>query len=57
MLNKFCFHVYAQKSVFIGQNVNFLTPSTPDPPTLEFIELVPSKKLELDVPDTLGMPS
>ena len=22
MLNNFCFHVYAQKSVFIGQNVN-----------------------------------
>ena len=30
MLNNFCFHVYAQKSVFIGQNVNaFLTASTP----------------------------
>ncbi len=22
MLNNFCFHVYAQKSLFIGQNVN-----------------------------------
>ena len=22
ILNNFCFHVYAQKSVFIGQNVN-----------------------------------
>ena len=22
MLNNFCFHVYAQKSVFVGQNVN-----------------------------------
>ena len=24
MLNNFCFYVYAQKSVFIGQNVNVL---------------------------------
>ena len=22
MLNNFCFHVYAQKSLFIGENVN-----------------------------------
>ena len=45
MLNNFCFHVYAQKSVFIGQNVNvfiFLTSATPSPVTLEVIELVPS---------------
>ena len=37
MLNNFCFHVYAQKSLFIGQNVNvfFLPPC--HPLTLEFI--------------------
>ena len=29
MLNKFCFHVHAQKSLFIGENANaFLTSST-----------------------------
>ena len=47
MLNKFCFHVYAQKSLFIAENWNafFLTSAfltSPDPVTLEFIELVPS---------------
>ena len=49
MLNNFCFHVYAQKSLFIGENVNdfFLTTATataasPSPVTFEFIELVPS---------------
>ena len=47
MLNNFCFHLYAQKSLFIGENVNafFLTASAesaPYPVTLEFIELVPS---------------
>ena len=48
MLNNFCFHVYAQKSLFIGENVNdfFLTSTTPttspSPVTFEFIELVPS---------------
>ena len=47
MLNNFCFHVYAQKSLFIGENVNdfFLTPTattSPSPVTFEFIELVPS---------------
>ena len=48
MLNNFCFHVCAQKSVFIGENGNvyFLTSSSssspPYPLTLEFIELVPS---------------
>ena len=45
ILNNFCFHVYAQKSLFIGENCNgfFLTLSSPpDPLTLEFIELVPS---------------
>ena len=44
MMNNFCFHVYAQKSLFIGENGNdfFWTSSAPDPLTLEFIELVPS---------------
>ena len=45
MLNNFCFHVYAQKSMFIGENGNgfFLTSSSaPAPVTLPFIELVPS---------------
>ena len=47
MLNNFCFHVYAQKSLFIGENGNefFLTSSSsssPVPLTLAFIELVPS---------------
>ena len=44
MLNYFCFHVYAQKSLFIGENCNdfFWTSSPPHPLTLEFTELVPS---------------
>ena len=46
MLNNFCFHVWAQKSLFIAENCNglFLTSaaSPPYPLTLEFIELVPS---------------
>ena len=44
MLNNFCFHVYAQKSLFIGQNDNVFGTytTTPDPLTLEFIEMVPS---------------
>ena len=47
MLNNFCFHVYAQKSLFIGENCNAFfwttaTAATPYPLTLEFIELVPS---------------
>ena len=44
MLNNFCFHVYAQKSLFIGENDNeyFWTPAPPSPVSLEFIELVPS---------------
>ena len=49
MLNNFCFHVYAQKLLFIGENDNdfFLTAAasaatSPSPVTLEFIELVPS---------------
>ena len=44
LLNRRCFHAYAQKSQIIGENYNgFLTSSTtPMPLTLEFIELVPS---------------
>ena len=45
MLNNFCFHVWAQKSLFIAENCNafFWTSSPPPYPlTLEFIELVPS---------------
>ena len=44
MLNNFCFDVYAQKSLFIGENSNdfFWTTPSPSPVTLEFIELVPS---------------
>ena len=44
MLNNFCFHLYTQKSLFIGENDNefFLTAASPDPVTFEFIELVPS---------------
>ena len=47
MLNNFCFHVYAQKSLFIAENCNafFLTATaaaSPLPVTLDVIELVPS---------------
>ena len=46
MLNNFCFHVYAQKSLFIDENDNvyFWTAAEapPSPVSLEFIELVPS---------------
>ena len=45
MLNKFCFHLYAQKLLFIAENCNafFWTTATPPyPVTLEVIELVPS---------------
>ena len=44
MLNNFCFHVYAQKSLFIAENCNgfFWTAASPSPVTREFIELVPS---------------
>ena len=42
MLNNFCFHVYAQKSLIMSEigNVYFLEP--PQPVSLEVIELVPS---------------
>ena len=39
MLNKFCFHVHAQKSLFIGENASSSS-SSPYPVSLEFIELV-----------------
>ena len=47
MLDNFCFHVYALKSLIIGENGNevFFTASasrSPSPVSLEFIELVPS---------------
>jgi len=45
MLNNFCFHVYAQKSLFIGENDNvyfWTSTAPPSPVSLEFIELVPS---------------
>ena len=45
MLNNFCFHLYAQNSLFNAENCNgfFWTPSpsSPSPVSLEFIELVP----------------
>ena len=49
-----CFHVYAQKSLFIGENGNAFFGTPPHHPhpiaypvSLEFIELVPSKKLKM----------
>ena len=44
MLNNFCFHVNAQKSLFIAEicNAFYFVTVPPDPVTLEFIELVPS---------------
>ena len=46
MLNNFCFHVYAQKSLFTGENDNvyFWTSAAAAtlPVSLEFIELVPN---------------
>ena len=52
MLNNFCFHVYDQESLFIAENCNacFGTSSaaaSPYPVSLEFIELIPSKKLKM----------
>ena len=43
MLNNFCFHVYAEKSLFKGEKGNafFLTSSSPVPVTLPFLEMVP----------------
>ena len=31
ILNNFCFHVYAQKSLFIGENANVLGPHQQHP--------------------------
>ena len=45
MLNKFCFHVYAQKSLFIAENCNGFFGH--HPVSLEFIELVPSYKVTM----------
>ena len=44
MLNNFCFHVYAQMSLFMDVNVNafFLTAAGPSPVSEPIIELVPS---------------
>ena len=43
MLNNFCFHVYAQKSLFMAENCNgFFWQHHPPPVSLEFLELVPS---------------
>ena len=43
MLNNFCFHVYAEMSLFMGENVNvFFLTATPSPVTTPIIELVPS---------------
>ena len=42
----FCFHVYAQKSLFIAENCNVFfgtsSASSPSPVSLDVIELVPS---------------
>ena len=47
MQNNICFHVYAQKSLLIGENGNVVSltasdSATPAPVSFEFIELVPS---------------
>ena len=42
MLNNFCFHVYAQMSLFMGVNVNGIFLTSPLPVTAPIIELVPS---------------
>ena len=46
MLNNFCFHLYAQNSLFIAKNCNvFFGTSTPSPVSLDVIELVPAKNI------------
>ena len=44
MLNNFCFQVYAQMSLFVGENDNgyFLTAAAPCSVSGPIIELVPS---------------
>merc|ERR1711997_1358330 len=45
MLNKFCFHLYAQNSLFIGENCNaFFSPfspsSSPHPPCMLHVDVL-----------------
>ena len=43
MLNNFCFHVYAQMLMFMGENDNgYFWTSSPSPVSGPIIELVPS---------------
>ena len=43
MLNNFCFHVHAQMSLFMDENVNgFFLTAPPSPVSEPIIELVPS---------------
>ena len=42
MLNNFCFHVYAEMSLFVGENDNAYFLTTPLPVSEPIIELVPS---------------
>ena len=59
MLNNFCFHVYAQKSLFIGENDNvyFWTAAAaaaPSPVSFEFIELgFPAKNVKIVIRNLL----
>ena len=43
MLNNFCFHLYAQKWLFIAENCNAFFLPPPPPVSLEFLELVPTE--------------
>ena len=44
------FHVYAQKSRFIGENDNvYFWTAAPSPVSLEFIELVPGEKWQINI--------
>ena len=45
ILNNFCFHVYAQKSVFIDENDKFFLTWSPSPVSGPIIEMVPSLKM------------
>ena len=42
MLNNFCFHVYAQMSLLMGENDNVFLTAGPWPVSEPIIELVPS---------------
>ena len=46
MLNNFCFHVYAQKSLFIVENCNFFLTATP---TREFGVSRAGSQLKIDL--------